>query len=143
MRVIVQIGYMKTGGRRRVGQLVRAYVNDSEISWGDCEIEGKYLTSRVEASKGILWYLCDMDLNEQDTLRMEAKTSIVGVGTDEDRTFESFYYVSEEAPVRELVVSGVGMKGYPLVKGRILEIGSVSEADNRKSEIDEFLRKGF
>ncbi len=142
MRVIAQVGYMKAG-RRRVGQLVRMYINDSEISWGDCEIEGKYLTSRVDTSKGTLWYLCDIDLDERDTLRVDVKTSIVGVGTDEDKTFEALYYVNSDAPVKEIFVSGVGMKGYPLLKGRVLEIGSVSEADNRKSEIDDFLGGDF
>jgi len=143
VRVIVQIGYMKSAGRRKVGQIVKAYLNDNELSWGSCDFEGKYLTSRVETSKGVLWYLCDLDLNEEDTIRMEVKTSLVGVGTDESRTFESLYYVNEEASVREIIIPGVGIKGYPLIKGRILEMGSVSEADKRKSEVDNFLRGGF
>ena len=143
MRVLFQVGYMKSGGRRRVGQLVRAYVNDVEMSWSSCDMEGKYLTSRVDTAKGILWYLCELDLDEQDTLRMEVKTSIVKVGTDEDKTFDSIYYANSEASVREIFVPGVGMRGYPLIKGRVLEIGSVSEADNRKSEIDDFLGGEF
>lgn len=143
MRVIVQIGYSKIIGRRKVGQLVRAYINDNEISWNDYMYEGKYLTSRLETSKGVLWYLSDMDLNENDTLRIDVKTSIAKVGTDEERTFESIYYVNESAPVREIFIPGVGKKNYPLIKGRILEIGSVSEADNRRSEVDDFLKGGF
>lgn len=143
MRVVVQIGFMKSAGRRRVGQLVRAYLNDNEMSWNDTSIEGRYLTSKMEAAKGVLWYLCNMDLNESDTLRMEVKTSVAKVGTDESRTFESLYYVNPDAPVREIIVSGVGVRGYPLIKGRVLEMGSVSEADKRKSDVDEFLRGGF
>ena len=143
MRVVVQIGYTKARGRKRVGQLVRAYVNDEELSWNSSVFEGKYLTSRTEAQRGFLWYLCDLDLNASDVLKLEAKTAMLGAGTDEQKTFEALYMVGEDSPVREIIVPGVGMRGYPLLKGRVREMGSVSEADKRKSEIDNFLREGF
>jgi ferredoxin-NADP reductase len=143
MRVIVQIGYMKSGGRKRLGQLVRAYVNDEELSWNSSEWNGKYITSRAEQNKGMLWYLCDIDLCEDDTLMLDVRTSIAGVGPDEHKTFEALYHVCGSAPIKEVNVPGVGAKGYPIVKGRIVELGEVSEADKRKSELDEFLDGGF
>ena len=144
MRIVVQIGYQKARGRRRQGQLVRAYHNDLELSWSSFSCaEGKYLTAKSDAQKGFLWYLCDLDLEDSEVLKLEAKTSILGAGVDEQKTFEALYVVNHDAPVREIFVPGVGFKGYPLLKGRILEMGSVSAADNRKLEIDSFLREGF
>ena len=143
MIVAVQIGYSKAMGRRRDGQLVRAYLNDDEISWGDSSYEGKYITSRSESTKGLLWYLCKLELESQDILRIECKTSTVGAGPDESRTFESLYYVDESAEVKEIFIPGVGKKGFPLIKGRVVEMGSISEADKRRSELMEFLRDGF
>jgi len=141
MKVIIQIGYIKTFGRRREGQSVRAWVNDIECSWNDGN--GKYLTSRAEATKGFLWYLWSGELADQDTIRFSAKTMLLGVGPDESRTFEALYYVDSSASVQTIKVSGVGQRGYPLLKGRVVELGSVSEKDKRESEIEEFLRDGF
>lgn len=141
MRVIVQIGFLKAAGRRREGQLVRAWVNDIECSWQD-EV-GKYLTSRAEAARGTLWYLWQGDVSPDDVIRVSVKTSLRQIGTDEARTFESLYYVNESAPVREINVRGVGYKGYPLLKGRVVEMGTVSKQDEREADIEEFLRGDF
>ncbi len=143
MKVVVQIGYMKSSNRRKIGQIVKAYFNDEELSWNDIDYRGKYLTSRSDTSKGMLWHLCKLDLNNNDIIKLEVKTSIVGAGTDEKRTFESLYWVDRNSEVCEIVVPGVGMKGYPLIKGRISELGSVSEMDKRRSDVDDFLKEGF
>ena len=124
-----------------MGQIIRASIDDWECSWSDeC---GKYLTSRSETAKGALWYLWEGEVNKDSTIKIEVKTSLVGIGKDEDKTFETLYYVSEDAPVREISMFGVGKKGYPLIKGRVIEIGSVTESDKRKSDIEEFLNKDF
>lgn len=141
MRVIVQIGYLKSGGRRREGQLIRAWVDEIECSWHDDA--GRYLTSRAEASRGQLWYLWQSDVEAEGVIRIEVKTSLRGIGPDEGRTFESLYYLSPEAPVREIEVRGVGYKGYPLLKGRLVEMGTVSKQDEREADIEEFLRGDF
>jgi len=141
VNVILQIGYQKSLGRRKEGQLVRAWVNEEECAWVDkC---GVYLTSRLESSQGILWYLWKGDVSPEDVIRIQVKTSITGKGADEDRTFEALYYVSPDAPVRVIDPKGVGHKSYPLLKGKLLEMGSVSDADKREAEIDEFLRGDF
>jgi len=137
MRVVIQIGYQKSMGYRKYGQTVKAYINDEECSWNDdC---GEYITSKVESSKGILWYLWETDINEDDIIRIEAKTYMRNIGVDENRTFESIYYVEEEIPVREILMTGVGKRGYPLIKGRVLELGSVSEMDKRNQKLSDFL----
>ena len=143
MIVAVQIGYAKAFGRKKEGQLVRAFLNDEELSWSDRDYDGKYITSKVESNKGKLWYMCKLEVEPQDVLRVECKTFVVGAGSDEARTFESLYYADEAAEVREIFISGVGKRGFPLIKGRVIELGSVSEADKRQSELMEFLRDGF
>jgi len=137
VRVVLQIGYLKSMGRRRYGQSVRAFINDAECSWQDDT--GKYISSKVDASKGVLWYLWSGEAEPEDVIRVEVKTAVMGAGPDEGRTFEALYYVDAGAPIREVVVVGVGHRRYPLLKGRVLEMGSVSESDKREFEISEFM----
>ncbi len=138
MRVVIQIGYIKSLGRRRIGQSVRAFINDAECSWRDeC---GQWITTRVDGQKGISWYLWSSeDVMPQDVIKLEVKTFVIGAGPDEDKTFESLYYVDENVPVKEITVHGVGKNGYPLIKGRVVQMGSVSEADKRDNKIQNFL----
>ena len=127
--------------RRREGQIIRAWINDEECSWQDgC---GKYLTSKMEAMRGNLWYLWKGDVEVTDIIKILVGTTIAGVGRDENRTFESLYYVHPESVLREIIVSGVGHKKYPLLKGHITEVASVSEHDKRLAEIQEFLEGDF
>lgn len=141
MKVIIQIGYKQSLGKRKDGQSVKAYVNDMECSWNDKS--GKYLTSKSDSSKGLLWYAWSGDLNTSDVIKIVSKTWLIGIGPDEKRTFESIYYVDESAPLIEVSVPGVGYDKYPLLKGRILEIASVSEDDKRRDDISSFISEGF
>jgi hypothetical protein len=137
-KVLVQIGFLKN---RKKSQSVKAYLNDEEIRITD---EGKYLTSfKDKKFKGMSWFMRICEMNDQDVLKIEVKTYLAGVGVDEDKTFEILYYADESQPVRSVEINEVGMKGYPLVKGKVLEIGAVYESDKRKAEIDEFLNEGF
>ena len=142
IRVVFQIGYTKAYGRRREGQIVSAYINDMECQMS--EDTGKYLTSIVDRkTRGFCWFLYEAFMEPSDIVKLSVKTSVSGAGVDEGRTFESLYYVEEDTEVREVVIPNVGMKGYPLIKGRILEMGSVSEKDKRKIDVDSFLKEGF
>lgn len=141
MRVILQIGYSKALGRRKEGQLLNAWINDFQ-----CEIDpdcGKYITTPVDGKRGFSWFLYDSQVEKTDTIRIECKTAFPGMGKDEDRTFELLYYLDENAPVREISIKGVGHSKYPLIKGRVIEIGSVSEKDKRLSDLDQFISEGF
>lgn len=137
MRVVIQIGYSKSLGRKREGQKVQAFVNDVECTWDDKE--GKFLTSYADTRKGVLWYFWDGDLDAGDMVRLKACTTLLKAGPDERRTFESVYVVDGQAPVREITVPGVGKKGYPLLKGRLSVMGSVSEADKREADLAAYL----
>jgi len=97
----------------------------------------------MDSSKGMLWYLWKGESSHGDTIRIKVSTSIVNVGTDERRTFERLYYTSDDVDVRSITSQGVGSKGYPLIKGRVVEMASVSEADKREAEIEEFLEDDF
>lgn len=141
MKVIIQIGYRKISNRSREGQLVQAWLNDVECSWSTLGDGGRYITSRADSSKGYLWYLWQGLVSPEDVIRLSVKTSLAKVGTDERRTFEALYSVREESAVREIMFPGVGYKGYPLIKGRVVEIASVSEQDKRAAELDEFLEQ--
>lgn len=138
-RILIQIGFVKS---RKISQSVKAYINDEEISWADKS--GVFLTTQKDRVwKNTIWYMHEADLEKDDVLKIDVNTFITGVGPDEERTFESLYYVEDTAPVRSVNVSGIGHSGYPLIKGKVLEIGSVSEADKRKAEIEDFLNEGF
>jgi hypothetical protein len=138
-RILFQIGSVKN---RKRTQFVKAYINDIEQSWSDGN--GQFLTSHKDrVARGMTWYMCDVDLQQEDVLKIEAKTFLPGIGLDEEKTFESLYYANEESPVRSIEITEVGFKGYPLIKGRILEIGSVSEMDKRKADLEEFMNEGF
>lgn len=139
-KVAVQIGSLRN---KKKTQSIRAYLNDEELSWSG-DISGTFLTTTKDRKwKGMIWHLCKIDVDPSDVLKIVVKTYLNGVGLDYENTFESLYYADEEAPVREIALREVGMKGYPILKGRVLEIGSVSEEDKRKADIEDFLNEGF
>lgn len=139
MRVVIQIGYSKAVGYRKEGQKIEAFLNDEYLTFEN----GMYLTSRVDSSKGFCWYVRDIDMSPEDTIMIKCSTAIRGLGHDPERTFVSLYSVSKDVPVREVEVRGVGKKGYPIIKGRVLEMGSISEKDKVESEAHEFMKGGF
>jgi len=141
MKIIAQIGYRKISNRSRDGQLVQVWVNDIECSWATLKEGGRYITPKTESAKGVLWYLWQGQVGNEDTIRLSVKTSIAKVGTDEKRTFDVLYAVRENVAVREIVVPGVGHRGYPLLKGRLVEIASVSEQDKRAADLEEFMEQ--
>lgn len=142
MKVVIQIGFQKSMGHQRKGQLIQAWVNDVEISWQDQS--GVFLTSHADTkTKGKLWYLWEGDLMTGDGIRIQASSSIAGVGKDEDNTFQKIYVVDEAASVLTIPSGHVGLSKYPLIKGRIREMGSLTERETRESKIEGFLEDGF
>jgi hypothetical protein len=138
-RIIFQIGSARM---RKQSQSIKAYINELEVSWNDNS--GRFLTTHKDrVLKNTVWYMYAIDLQTEDILKLEVKTFLTGVGLDGERTFEAFYYADPEAPVRSIEMVGVGLKGYPVLKGKILEIGSVSEEDKRQAEIEDFINKDF
>ena len=68
---------------------------------------------------------------------------MIGKGKDEKRTADMLFEVDEEVSVKEIVIPKVGAKGYPILKGRVRELASISEADKRELEIEDYLEEGF
>jgi hypothetical protein len=141
VKIALQIGSRKARGRNREGQLVKATINDLECSWGDSINEGKWVTAPSSGALGNRWYLYTREVMEGDIIHVEVKTALAGLGADERRTFDSLYKVSQAFPVREIAVPNVGVKGIPLIKGRIKELGTVSKEDERLSEIEKLLEE--
>ena len=140
VKVVVQVGMVKN---KKQTQSVKSYLNDEELSWNTGG-DGTFLTSMKDRKfKGMIWYVCSIEVEPEDVIKISVKTFLNGVGLDHENTFDSLYYADEEAPVREVSLRDVGMKNYPLIKGRILEIGTVSEEDKRKADIEDFLNEGF
>lgn len=138
-RVVFQIGYVKTQKRT---QIIKAFINDIECSWDDKS--GQFLTTHKDRQmKSTIWYLYEVDLQPDDILQISVSTFLTGIGKDHELTFDSLYYCDEDAPVRTIDASQVGMRGYPLLKGRILELSSISSDDERKQQIEDFLNKDF
>jgi hypothetical protein len=141
VKIALQIGFRKAHGRQREGQLVRATINDIECSWSDSVNEGRWVTSPANGVLGNSWYLYTREVFDNDIIHIEVKTAMAGLGSDERRTFDSFYTVSEDFPVREICVPNVGMRGIPLVKGRVKEMGTVTKEDERLSDVEKLLEE--
>jgi len=141
MKIALQIGFRKARGRNRDGQLVRATINDVECSWNDSMNDGKWITSPAKGMLGNSWYLWTREVVDGEIIHIEVKTATAGLGTDERLTFESFYSISENFPVREISIPGVGMRGIPLIKGRVKEMGTVSKEDERLAAVEKLLEE--
>lgn len=139
MKIALQIGSRKARGKNREGQLVKATINDLECSWTDGISEGRWVTSPANGALGNRWYLYTREVLEGDIIHVEVKTAMAGLGADERRTFDALYKVSQDFPIREINIPNVGVRGIPLIKGRVKEMGSVSKEDERLSEIESLL----
>ena len=138
-RVLFQIGRTKNQKR---SQNIRAYINEIEVGWQ--EGEGQFLTTHKDrVQRNTIWFMYETFLHEEDVLRLEVTTFLTGIGKDEEFTFEALYCPSGDDVVSTVEMKNVGAKGYPLVKGKVQEIASVSDDDKRKQDIDDFLNKDF
>jgi hypothetical protein len=138
-RVIVQIGYVKN---KKKMQSIKAYFNDTLLDWSN--FSGKFLTTHKDrVYRNMVWYLCEISTADLDIIKLSVKTFLPGIGLDEENTFEALYCCHNEYEVQTIDFSNIGMKKYPLLKGRVLEVGSVSEEDKRIIDIDDFLNDVF
>ena len=146
-KVIFQTGVFR-GKKRR--QSVKVFINGEEADRSDND-NGKFLTARTDYQlKGMLWYMNSYDLEDGDQIKLEVETWILcssrensSFGKEENLSFEHMYVVDSTADVEEVNMPSVGMKNYPLLKGRISEIYSLTEDDKRKQEIEDFISEGF
>lgn len=128
MQIILTIGYRKAI-RTKDGQLIKAYINKDEVSRKD----GEYQHDRT--TPGMAWYLARRDVPPESEIKVEVKTGIIGVGTDENRTFEMVFIADPEAEVIEVKSPQLGYKNRPIIKGRLRQISYLSEADKREQRL--------
>lgn len=138
-KIAVQVGYIKN---KKKTQIVKAFLNEEELDWN--KTEGMFLTTHKDrVYRSMIWYMCSIPVNDSDLIRFSIKTFLPGIGIDEEKTFESLYSFKEEFELESIEISGVGMKRYPLIKGRVEEVGLISEEEKRINEIDDFLNEVF
>jgi hypothetical protein len=140
--VLVQVGYQKAGGKRRPGQLVKAYMcfktgGEEEVQWSNDPELGKYLTDR--SHRDMCWYMAKRQISEGDQIRFEIFTGHRGQGEDPTLTLQKLYVFNTEAPVREFQVSHVGFNRFPILKGRFHEVSSVTKRDDIERELSELI----
>jgi hypothetical protein len=140
-KVLVQIGYQKSAGRRP-GQLVKAFIcfrsgGEEEIQWSKDPEQGRYLSDR--SHKNMAWFLASRSISDGDSIRVEIFTGSQGQGEDPNLTQKRIYLFDESAPVREFVITNVGFKRFPILKGRFHEVESVSKRDEIERELTEFI----
>jgi hypothetical protein len=133
MRIVVQIGFRKTV---KEGQLIAVTVNSQEID-RDC-YPGKYLNDLAHRHTNS-WYLAELDCKEGDIIVIDVKTGIRQRGQDENRTFRTTFRVDPTMEITTYEVPNVGMWGFPLLKGRVEEISTVSKVDERRNEAEALL----
>jgi len=132
-KVAVQIGFER---KAREGQLIEAYVNEEKIEFSS-EF-GMYLTP-MSARQRMAWYLWVEELSDGDTIKIAIRTGLRGLGKDEDRTSDLLYTVAEGVRTVNLRIQRVGFRGYPILKGSVVEVASVSDADRRLRRVEEIL----
>jgi hypothetical protein len=101
-------------------------------------LEGKWLTDLSQRHHSS-WFLGKITMAAEETLKIEVFTGYQKKGEDTQQTFTQLYRLIPDAPVREIKIPNVGYTRIPLLKGRLLEISTVSKRDLIEDEIAELL----
>ena len=137
MRILILTGFRKNV---KEGQILTATINGREVDRDN--MKGQYLTDMASRYSNC-WYLGETECVDGDVIVIEAKTGIRQKGQDERRTFRMTYRVSDKAPIQTIEVPNVGVCGFPLLKGRVEEVASVSKADERRQSAESMLDGEF
>lgn len=140
--VLVTIGF-QAAGRKLPGQLVKATVvfaggaGEEPIGFHG---EGKYLNDRADAKlRRRSWRIIKRSLSPGDSIRIEAFTGVKGAGEDTSLTGSWIYALDPSMPVREIHLPGVGPKGVPILKGRLVELAAVTKREQLDDDLQQFL----
>ena len=133
MRIVVQMGFCRN---IKEGQLVKVWKNGEEVDRD--RVDGKYLTSLAQRHSSS-WYLADLECEDGDIIIIEVCTGLRQKGADETRCFRKTYRVTQGHEVVTTGAPRVGKYGFPLIKGRVELIASVSDAEERIKEAEAFL----
>jgi len=135
--ILIQVGWQRSKNARSPGTLVKAYLvfesgEEQEVTWG--MVEGQWITNLLDRGSK-QWFLAKVPLHDQDRVRLEVFTGYKGKGGDPKLTFKRLYVLDENSPVREFSVPLVGVRGFPLIKGRLLELSEVSQQDIKEESL--------
>lgn len=140
--VLVTVGF-QSASRKLPGQLIKATVvfagggGEEQINFHG---EGLYLNDRADAKlRRRSWRVVRRSLSPGDSVRIEAFTGVKGAGEDTSLTGSWIYVLDPSAPVREVSIPGVGPKGCPLLKGRLVELAAVTKRDQLDDDLQQFL----
>lgn len=121
-RVVAIFGWRKGN----MGVLVDVFVDDRKLSSGR---EGVSLISNPAHRGREMWWAAKLDLRQGTRITLDVKVGVRGAGRDTDRTSKNCYLVDAECPTREVTVSKVGFRGFPLLKGPLDVVVEQSEQD--------------
>lgn len=135
------IGYQKST-HKRPGHLVKAFIcfsdgGEEEIRFGSTG--GKYVTEILDKNRGRCWFLARKQLSEKDSIRLEVFTGYKNLGQDGGLTGKRIYVLDPSVEIREYRFDAVGPREYPLIKGRLLELASITVKQEMESDIQQFL----
>lgn len=139
--VLLLIGY-QGAGRKSPGQLINATVVFSDGGGEekvDFNTEGQYLTDRADIKKRRCWRMVKRTLSPGDSVRFEVFTAVRGAGEDSQLTGSWIYTLDPSEPIQAIVLPGIGPKGFPLAKGRLVELASTTKRDQLNDEVQQFI----
>jgi len=139
--VMLTLGWCRSFSAKHLGQRVQAYKifsDGSEELMTGTSVVGQSLTSPKDRGSKF-WFLAKVPFCNQDKIRLEVFSGYKTKGEDERLTFRKLYIVVADAPIREFSIPNVGYRGVPLLKGRLLEVASLSNEEVKNHAINQIL----
>lgn len=138
MRIVVQVGWKRTV---KEGQKIVASINGDSIHWDS--FPGKWASTMAQRQY-MMWHLCEIDANAGDRIEITCRTGLRGKGADEYRSFDLIYVVGDDTTeILEFGMPGVGIDRWPVIKGRVIEVAHVTDANRRQNDVEDFLSRDF
>lgn len=130
VKVLVQIGRSKKG----FGCLAVLYakLNGERVSWETNT--GEWATSYAERSAR-LWFVAELECSVGDKIEISSYVKTPD-GMDERNTWSRVYEVDDQEEVQEIREYSVGHRRFPILKGQVREVMSLSKHDERMTEIE-------
>jgi hypothetical protein len=140
--VMLTFGWQRSFSARSLGQrvqLAKIFSDGSEEAMTVQTVPGQYLTEPKDRGSK-MWFLAKVPFVDQEKIRLEVFSGYRTKGEDLQLTFRKLYVVAAGAPIREFSIPNVGVRGVPLLKGRLLEVASVSAKEIKENALDNFVK---
>ena len=139
--VLVTVGH-QAGTRKRPGQLVKATIvfsgggGEEPIAFGG---DGKYLNDLADSRiRRRCWWVAKRSLSPGDSIRIDVFTGVKGAGEDTELTGSWLYALDPSADIQEVKLPNIGPKGYPLLKGRLVELAATTKREQNVDELQQY-----